>query len=119
MSLKSYKELVVWQKSMDLVVEIYKMTKQLPKFETYGLSSQMQRASIAIPSNIAEGSQRGKKEYVRFLSIAKGSAAEIETQIELVKRIYPNIGTQKTEELADEVLKMLSAMIKKLQTPNP
>ncbi len=115
MYLKSYKELTVWQKSMDLVEEIYRITKMLPKSETYGLCSQMQRAAVAIPSNIAEGSKRKQKEYAQFLGIAYGSAAELETQLILVKRLYPSIEAQKSESLLDEVLRMLYVMHRKMK----
>lgn len=115
MKISSYKDLTVWQKSMDLVKEIYKITKELPRSEIYGLSSQMQRAAVAIPSNIAEGSKRNHKlEYIQFLSIANGSAAELETQINLIKSIYPQIDTQKAESLLNEILKMLHVIITKL-----
>ncbi|MDI6591586.1 MAG: four helix bundle protein [Patescibacteria group bacterium] len=121
MYVKSYKDLIVWKKSIDLVEEIYKITKRLPKSETYGLSSQMQRAAIAIPSNIAEGSKRTTKEYSQFLSIAYGSAAELETQLILIRRIYPNLDIKKAESLLEEILKMLSVMLQKMKslTPNP
>src|SRR3990167_9176780 len=89
--MKSHKELTVWQKAMDLVEEIYKLTSKFPKSETFGLSSQMQRAAVAIPSNIAEGAKRGHRlEYIQFLSIANGSASELETQLLLAKRLYLN-----------------------------
>lgn len=116
MKISSYKELIVWQKSMDLVEEIYKITKELPKAETYGLVSQMQRAAVAIPSNIAEGQKRNHKlEYIQFLSIANGSAAELETQLNLIKRLYPYINIKKAESFLDEVLKMLYVIINKLK----
>src|SRR3989338_4809921 len=86
--IESYRDLIVWQRAMDLVREIYKITLQFPKSELYGLASQMQRAAVAIPSNIAEGFQRGhRKEYCQFLRIAFGSGAELETQIELCKNL--------------------------------
>lgn len=111
-----YKELKVWQKSMLLVEEIYRATKKLPKSEIYGLATQMQRAAVAIPSNIAEGSKRGHRaEYIQFLSIANGSAGELETQIDLLKRLYPSIDILKAENLLEEVLKMLHALIRKLK----
>ena len=82
MSIKNYKDLVVWQKSIDLVCEIYKITKLLPKEEHYGLCNQMQRASVSIASNIAEGQARNyDKEFAKFLSISQGSLAELETQL--------------------------------------
>ena len=112
---KSYKELTVWKKSMDLVEEIYKITKALPSSETYGLSSQMQRAAVTIPSNVAEGSKRKQKEYIQFLSIARGSAAELETQLNLVKWLYSNVSVQKAESLLDEILKMLYVMLQRMK----
>ena len=75
-----YKEMVVWQKAMTLVEEVYKITARLPKQEQFGLASQMQRAAVSIPSNIAEGQSRhSKKEYLHFVSIAQGSKAELYT----------------------------------------
>src|SRR3989338_7825002 len=116
--MKSHKDLTVWQKSMDLVELVYKITNKLPKSEVFGLSSQMQRASVAIPSNIAEGAKRGHKlEYIQFLSIANGSAAELETQLLLAKRLYLNktIDFEKAIILTDEILKMLFSLISYLK----
>lgn len=116
--MKSHKELTVWQKSMDLAEVIYKITTQLPKSEIYGLSSQMQRAAVSIPSNIAEGAKRGHKmEYIQFLSIANGSAAELETQLLLAKKLYSDrtIDFGKAMELTDEILKMLFSLINYLK----
>jgi len=102
---------------MDLVEEIYKISKQFPKSEIYGLSSQIQRAAIAIPSNIAEGSKRNHKlEYIQFLSIANGSAAELETQLNLIKRLYSSIDINKAESLLNEILKMFSVLIRRLKS---
>jgi len=103
---------------MVLVEEIYKITKALPNSETYGLSSQMQRAAVAIPSNIAEGSKRKQKEYIQFLSIAHGSAAELETQLNLIGRLYPNVNVQKAESLLEEILKMLYVMLQRMKGPD-
>ena len=119
MKLSSYKDLIVWQKSMNLVEEIYKLTGEFPKSETYGLASQMQRCAVSIPSNIAEGYKRNHSaEYIQFLSIANGSGAEIETQIEICKRIpdLKNHDYKKAEELLEEVMKMLNVIIYKLST---
>lgn len=89
MKIQSYKDLVVWQKSMDLVVDIYSLTNKLPKQETYGLASQIQRAAISIASNIAEGSnRRSRADFRRFCTISLGSAAEVETQLLLIERLY-------------------------------
>lgn len=113
----TYKDLIVWQKSMDLVTEIYLLTAQFPKEELYGLVSQMRRATVALPSNIAEGRRRGtKKEYAQFLRIAYGSGSELETQIEICKRlpVMQQFNYQKGDSLLDEVMRMLHIMIKKL-----
>ena len=81
-NLTTYKDLILWQKSMELVKETYSLVKKLPKEETYALSDQMRRAAISIPSNIAEGNGRKSKiDYVRFLDISRGSLYELETQI--------------------------------------
>ena len=88
MSLKSYKELEVWHKAMDLVVDCYQVTKGFPKSEVWGLASQLQRASVSIPTNIAEGRERQHtKEFIQFLSIAYGSLAELETLIQIAERL--------------------------------
>ncbi len=116
MPLKSYKELKVWQRSIELVKEVYEVTKKFPKSEVYGLSIQMRRAAVSIPSNIAEGYLRKNlKEYLQFLRVAYGSAAELETQIIITKDLYQNVDYQKAESLLEEVQKMLNAMIKKLE----
>jgi len=86
--IKDFKDLIVWQKAMDLVVEVYNLVKKLPKEEQFALSDQMRRAVISIPSNIAEGRGRYSiKEYTHFLSVAKGSNAELETQLLLCVKI--------------------------------
>ena len=83
-----YKQLRVWQKAMQLVMDVYKVTSKFPKHELYGLISQMRRSAISIPSNIAEGHGRNSdKELVRFLDIAKGSICELDTQIEISKQL--------------------------------
>jgi four helix bundle protein len=88
MDIKSYRELEVWQKAMDLALECYKITKTFPKSETYGLSSQVQRAAVSIPANIAEGRGRWHtKEFIQHLSIANGSLAELETYILFAERL--------------------------------
>lgn len=103
---------------MDLVEGVYKLTKRLPKSEVFGLSSQSQRAAVGIPSNIAEGAKRNyKNEYIQFLSIANGSAAELETQLILVRRLYPELKKEVEELLLllEEILKMLHALISTLK----
>ena len=86
--LKSHKDLKVWQESMNLVILIYKVSEDFPKHEIYGLSSQIRRAAVSIPSNIAEGAGRkGENEFKRFLYIALGSLSEVETQLEISLRL--------------------------------
>lgn len=88
MSSKNYRDLIVWQKSMELVVAVYDMTKKFPKEEMYGLTSQVRRAVVSIPSNIAEGQGREyKKEFYQFLSIAYGSLREVETQVLISEKL--------------------------------
>ena len=126
--IQSYKDLIVWQKAMQMTEMVYSMVKKLPKEETYALSDQMRRAAVSIPSNIAEGYGRNsKKEYIQFLSIAKGSGYELETQMILTIRI----GYVTEQEilpimnLLTEIGKIINSMISKLKTnpksltPNP
>ena len=115
----SYKELIVWQKAMDLVEETYFVVKRLPKEELYALSDQMRRAAVSIPSNIAEGQVRNStKEFVNFLSIARGSNAELQTQLLIcVKlRYLKENDIAKALGLSEEVGKMLQTIIQKLTT---
>ncbi len=118
--IKSYKELIVWQKAIELVKEIYRITDGFPKEELYVLSSQMRRSAISIPSNIAEGYKRKNiREYIQFLNIADGSTAELETQIIIAKNRYQKIDFSKAELLLEEIGKMLISIINKLkQKPN-
>jgi four helix bundle protein len=119
MYLKSYKELKVWQRSIELVKEIYKITEGFPKKEVYGLSIQMRRATVSIPSNIAEGyTRKNLKEYLQFLRISYSSSAELETQIIIAKELYGNINYNKAQSLLEEVQKMLNVMIIKLEKNN-
>lgn len=115
----SYKDLIVWQKSMDLAVAVYVLTGFYPKEELYGLVSQSRRCAVSIPSNIAEGRRRtSKAELSRFLTIAYGSGAELETQIELVKRLPfgKELDYTTVDGLLGEVMRMLNTMIGNLKT---
>lgn len=119
MLVKSYKELIVWQKSMNLVKEIYLLTEKFPNEELYGLVSQMRRAAVSIPSNIAEGYLRKhRKEFIQFLSVASGSAAELETQILICKSLskFNTLHFSQSESLLTEVMKMLYVMIEKIHS---
>jgi len=114
---KTYRELRVWQKSIDLVDLIYDITEIFPKNETYGLTNQLRRAAVSIPSNIAEGSSRsGAKEFSHFINIAKGSLAEVETQIYIsMRRGYLSKDEYyKLEKLLDDVDKMLFGLRNKI-----
>ena len=115
--MNSYRELTVWQKSMDLVENVYTLVKKLPREEQYALSDQLRRAVVSIPSNIAEGYGRNAaKEYVRFLNIARGSKYEVETQLLICVRLHylqqPEISLSMA--LCDEIGRMLNSLIKKL-----
>jgi len=115
----NYKDLIVWQKSFKLVLEVYALTRSFPKEETYGLISQMRRAAVSIPSNIAEGRLRGyRKEYCQFLLNAFGSGGELETQIEIAKNLpeTKNLDFSKADFLLEEVMKMLNKIINTLRT---
>ncbi|MFQ5788443.1 MAG: four helix bundle protein [Thermodesulfobacteriota bacterium] len=119
-TINSYKELTVWQKSVKLVVEVYLLTEKFPREEIYGLTSQMRRASVSIPSNIAEGRMRGsKKDFIQFLRIAYSSGAELETQAEIAKQLPKTkiLDYTQVDSFLNEVMKMLHVMIKKLN-PN-
>lgn len=113
--IKSYKDLIVWQKSIEMVTDVYKLINLLPKNEEYALASQMRRCAVSIPSNIAEGTGRYYlKDYVRFLQISRGSVYELQTQIIIAQ----NLGYISDLELTNcinsklnEVEKMLNKMI--------
>lgn len=119
MKLNSYKELIVWQKSMDLAVEIFRLTHFFPKSELYGIVSQMRKAAVSIPSNIAEGyGRKYAKEFNQFLSIAYGSTQELETQIILSERLKLLSSNEfiNSKSLLVEVSKMLLSFIGKLNS---
>ncbi len=112
-----FKNLKVWQKSIDLVKEVYFLVKLLPAEEKYDLSSQIRRAAISVPSNIAEGNSRNTtKEYINFLSIARGSVSEVWTQLIICTELgfLNETQTQKAFCLCEEISKMLSTMMIKL-----
>ncbi|MFA5145959.1 MAG: four helix bundle protein [Candidatus Omnitrophota bacterium] len=119
MDIKSFRDLDVWQKSIQLVKRIYITTQKYPKEETYGLINQMRRAAVSIPSNIAEGkSRQSKNEYIQFIYISLGSASELETQITISKELE-YIGKDTEKELLEEIdhtSRMLRNLIKGLRT---
>lgn len=115
--MKSYKELTVWQKAIDLVEIIYMVTNKLPREEAYNLKSQMRRSAISIPSNIAEGYRRNTRgEYLQFIGIARGSAAELETQVLICQKLYKETDFDSAFRQLEEVQKMLSGLNTSLNT---
>jgi len=117
--IQSFRDLMIWQKSRKLVKQIYILSKAFPKSEIYGLTSQIRRCSVSVPSNIAEGFQRhSKKEYLQFLYISYGSLAELETQLVLARDL--NYLTLKETELILEnvvtIQKMINSLISKLKS---
>ena len=117
MIIKNYQELIVWDKAMDLVSEVYSLTKLLPKEELFALSNQMRRAAISVPSNIAEGQQRmAPREFIRFLTIARGSNGELQTQLLICARLsyFTSDQIQPVLSLSYEISKMLTTLIAKL-----
>ena len=101
-----YKDLVVWQKAIDMATWIYDLTTQFPKEEIYGITSQMRRAAVSVPSNIAEGqSRQHKNEFIQFLSTAKGSLAELETQLIISGRLK-YISEQQLDEGKERIMEL-------------
>lgn len=111
-SIRNHKDLDVWKRSMDFVMEMYKITNKFPSSELYGLTSQIRRASISIPSNIAEGAGRkNTKEFIQFLYFSLGSASEIETQIEIASRLGYIEDSKEYLDHLDSIRKMLSGLM--------
>ena len=125
MAVQSYKELVAWKKAMALAVDVYEVSKRFPREEIYGLTSQLRRAVVSVPSNIAEGQgRRSTKEFIRHLSIAYGSLMETETQILLAERLgyatpacFPTL-LQQLDEVGRLINGLASSLTDKLIT-NP
>ncbi len=113
----NYKELIVWQKSVILAVKTYEITENFPRTEIFGLTSQMRRSSVSIASNIAEGRCRStRKDFMNFLKIAHGSSAELQTQIEIAKKLSfsEKLDYNIIESGIEEIILMLRSMISKL-----
>jgi four helix bundle protein len=108
----SYRDLIVWQKAMDLTKQVYQLTKSFPRDEIYGLTSQIRRCSVSIPSNIAEGRGRNSnKEFIRFLYISLGSLYELQTQLELALAFQYISNVDEVNNASIEIEKMLNALI--------
>lgn len=117
--IKTYRDLLVWQKAMTLVTAIYRCAVQFPKNETYALVSQIQRAAVSIPSNIAEGyGRRSTGDYRRFLQVSMGSLFELQTQLEIALNLeyFSKKDFKEMYEASREVERMLSSLISKLKT---
>ena len=124
MEIKSYRDLAVWQKSMELVVECYNGSKAFPASDMYGLTSQLRRAAVSVPANIAEGQGRqSTAEFLRHIAIAYGSLMELETHIQIAGRLgyMPNQEVNRLLELTGNVGRMINGLRKALQskTRNP
>jgi four helix bundle protein len=116
--MRGHKELIVWQKAMDVVIGVYRLTKSFPKTELYGLASQIQRAAVSVPSNIAEGhALKQTQAYARHLAIANASLAELETQLEIANRLgYLSPESRQVIDQASEVGRMLWGLRRSLHS---
>jgi four helix bundle protein len=113
---RRYRQLMVWQKAMQLVTEVYRATADFPETEKFGLMAQMRRAAVSLPSNIAEGAGRGTdKEFSRFLQIARGSLFELETQIDIACRLKLIGNTESLREQVEHLFAMLNNLLQKLK----
>jgi four helix bundle protein len=118
--IQSFRDLEVWRKSMDLAERVYFVSKDFPQSETFGLTSQVRRAAVSIPSNIAEGKAVGGQRYRRHVKIALGSNAELQTQIELAKRLnmFTEAAGNELLQQATEIGRMLAGLFKALPKAN-
>jgi four helix bundle protein len=113
----SYRDLQIWQLGVDLALEIYRLTADFPKHEQYGLTSQLRRAAVSIPSNIAEGhARKTQREFQRFLNIAKGSLAELETQLTIAKELgFGDVEKiPKVMAIAENESRMISGLMRRI-----
>ena len=116
--MSTFRDLLIWQKSMNLVTEVYQLTNKYPKEEIYGLTSQIRRSAISIPSNIAEGYGRnGNRDYLKFLNIAISSLFELQTQLEIGHNLKycSEIEFSKINDETKEIERMLSSFIRKIK----
>jgi len=115
--IKTYKDLIVWQKSIALVSDVYKLVRLFPDDEKYGLTSQIKRSSVSVPSNIAEGYGRSsRRNYIQFLRISRGSLFELETQIVIGKKLNFINNSEEVDNTITEISKMLNSLINKLES---
>ncbi len=120
MLIKPHKKLNVWKKSINLITEIYKITKSFPRYEQFGITAQMRKSSLSVASNIAEGAARQtKKEFIQFLHMAQGSLSELDTQLEVANNLR-YLNKKDINELSSfltEIDKMITGLIKNLKKP--
>jgi S23 ribosomal protein. len=117
--MKTHKDLDVWNQSMDLVVDVYTLTKKFPKEEIYSLTSQLRRAAISIPSNVSEGAARkNRKEFIQFLYIALGSLAEVETQVFIAQRLNYAHDIDLLIQKVTAIKQMINGLIRYLRGSN-
>jgi len=117
--IRTYRDLDIWKTGLDIVKDVYTVTKEFPRHELYGLTSQMRRSAVSIPSNVAEGfRRRHNKEYARFLCISLGSCAELETQVTIAWELGYMAKCEEARllEKLDHVCRMISNLIKKLES---
>ena len=118
--IKSYKDLLIWQKGIDIVINLYQLVEDFPKQETYALSSQLKRASVSIPSNIAEGYGRNSTQsYIHFVSISRGSLFELETQLIIAQKLKFVKNESLLSELMNQITeesKMINSFLNKLES---
>jgi four helix bundle protein len=116
---RSHKDLIVWRKALDLATLIYRITARFPRFELFGLASQLRRAAVSVPSNIAEGTaRRTTREFVAYLHFARGSLAELETQILLAVQVgyLDEVETLQVQRGIDEVGRLINGVLRSLKT---
>ena len=115
-AVRTHKDLIVWRKAVTLASRIYELTARFPSYDRQTLSSQMRRCAVAVASNIAEGAARGSRaEYIRFLDIARGSLAELETQVYICRDLQILDNGAQLEELVGEVGRLLTALARRLR----
>ena len=116
---KDFRDLIVWQKAMEMVTDIYRATQSFPSEERFGLTSQLRRAAVSVPSNIAEGQGRlTKGEFRQFLGNAKGSLAEVETQLMIARNLGYLAAPEPILDQASEVARLLNGLLRSLTTEN-
>jgi len=116
--IKTFRDLIAWQKAMDLARGVYRVTRAMPETERFGLTSQMRRCAVSVPSNIAEGfGRQSTDEYIRFLKIARGSLAELDTQLELSISMELISSDAQADDLLKETDRVLQGLIRSLERP--